>query len=49
VDFEGLDFEYFFLQPCGGVEGSVERAVEFCMQHPKWRLGLQAHKMAGFE
>jgi 7-carboxy-7-deazaguanine synthase (Cx14CxxC type) len=47
--FEHLDFEHFFLQPMDGpeVEQNTQRAIEYCMTHPKWRLSLQTHKMMG--
>jgi 7-carboxy-7-deazaguanine synthase len=47
--FEHLDFEHFFLQPMDGVARIVntERAVDYCTQHPKWRLSLQTHKYIG--
>jgi 7-carboxy-7-deazaguanine synthase len=47
--FEGLAFRYFFLQPMDGPyrEANTELAVRYCMEHPKWRLSLQTHKMLG--
>jgi 7-carboxy-7-deazaguanine synthase len=47
--FENLDFEHFFLQPMDGpaVEENTQRAIEYCMSHPKWRLSLQTHKLLG--
>jgi len=48
-DFSGLNFEHFFLQPMDGedVEGNTQRAVEFCLADPGWRLSLQTHKVLG--
>jgi 7-carboxy-7-deazaguanine synthase (Cx14CxxC type) len=48
-DFEGLDFERFFLQPMDGPEcaRNTEAAIAFCMANPRWRLSLQTHKMIG--
>jgi 7-carboxy-7-deazaguanine synthase len=45
--FEGLDFEHFFLQPLDGpnVAEHTERALEYCLAHPQWRLSLQTHKI----
>jgi 7-carboxy-7-deazaguanine synthase len=45
--FEGLDFQYFYLQPMYGPEFAcnVLLAVEYCLEHPQWRLSLQTHKM----
>jgi 7-carboxy-7-deazaguanine synthase (Cx14CxxC type) len=46
---EGLAFRHFFLQPMDGPDRATntQRAVEFCMQHPQWRLSLQTHKIVG--
>jgi 7-carboxy-7-deazaguanine synthase (Cx14CxxC type) len=48
-EFEGLAFRHFFLQPMDGPyrETNTELAVRYCMEHPKWRLSLQTHKMLG--
>ena len=45
--FAALDFRYFFLQPMDGPsrEENTERAVEYCMANPRWRLRLETHKM----
>jgi 7-carboxy-7-deazaguanine synthase (Cx14CxxC type) len=47
--FEDLAFEHFFLQPMDGPDRSLNttEAVRYCLQHPKWRLSLQTHKMLG--
>ena len=47
--FESLDFEHFFLQPMDGPtrEANTRAAVEYCLQHPRWRLSLQTHKIIG--
>jgi 7-carboxy-7-deazaguanine synthase (Cx14CxxC type) len=47
--FEALDFSNFFLQPMDGPEqvANTQRAVEYCMQHPRWRVSLQTHKLLG--
>jgi 7-carboxy-7-deazaguanine synthase (Cx14CxxC type) len=47
--FAALRFDHFFLQPMDGparVANTLE-AVEYCMQHPQWRLSLQTHKYIG--
>lgn len=45
--FAGLDFDYFYLQPMAGAElaSNTLLAVEYCLEHPQWRLSLQTHKM----
>lgn len=47
--FEHLDFEHFFLQPMDGPETALntERAIEYCLTHPRWRLSIQTHKLVG--
>lgn len=47
--FESLDFRHFFLQP---MDGPLQRrhtaaAIAWCLAHPRWRLGLQTHKLTG--
>jgi 7-carboxy-7-deazaguanine synthase (Cx14CxxC type) len=47
--FAGLDFENFFLQPMDSVlkREHTKAAVDYCMQHPQWRLSVQMHKVVG--
>ena len=47
--FAGLDFQQFFLQPMDGpkLAENTQRAVEYCLAHPRWRLSLQTHKLLG--
>jgi len=47
--FVDLDFEYFFLQPMDGPDQArnTQKAIDYCLQHPKWRLSLQTHKLLG--
>jgi 7-carboxy-7-deazaguanine synthase (Cx14CxxC type) len=47
--FEAMAFEHFFLQPMDGPArvDNTARAVEYCQQHPRWRLSVQSHKMIG--
>ncbi len=47
--FEGLAFDHFILQPKDGPEraAATEACVRYCMAHPRWRLGLQTHKVLG--
>jgi 7-carboxy-7-deazaguanine synthase (Cx14CxxC type) len=48
-DVAGLDFGAFFLQPMDGPEQAANLAatVDYCLRHPRWRLSLQVHKLAG--
>jgi 7-carboxy-7-deazaguanine synthase (Cx14CxxC type) len=47
--FEHLDFHHFFLQPMDGPERArnTQLAVRYCLEHPRWRLSLQTHKLLG--
>jgi 7-carboxy-7-deazaguanine synthase len=47
--FAGLDFEHFYLQPMDGpsVAVNTERAIEYCLRNPAWRLSIQTHKLVG--
>jgi len=47
--YERLDFQHFFLQPMDGpdVGENTRLALAYCLDHPRWRLSLQTHKMLG--
>jgi len=47
--FEQLEFDHFFLQPMDGpdIALNTERAIEYCLAHPMWRLSIQTHKLVG--
>lgn len=47
--FEGLAFRHFFLQPMDGpaLEANTAAALRYCLDHPRWRLSLQTHKLLG--
>jgi 7-carboxy-7-deazaguanine synthase (Cx14CxxC type) len=52
--FAGLAFDHFLIQPMDGLPGDAttrarhtERAVEYCLSHPQWRLSMQTHKLLG--
>ncbi len=44
-----LDFEHRFVQPMDGVDRSANTqfAIDWCLQHPQWRLSVQTHKVIG--
>ena len=48
-DLDELDFDHFWLQPMDGPdrEANTAAAVAYCLEHPKWRLSLQTHKLIG--
>jgi 7-carboxy-7-deazaguanine synthase len=47
--FAALAFRNFFLQPMDGPvrEANTRLALDYCMQHPQWRVSLQTHKLLG--
>ena len=46
---EGWAFDHFLIQPMDGPEIAQSRAasVAFVLNHPKWRLSTQTHKILG--
>ena len=46
-DFDDLEFEHFLLQPMDSEsrDSATQAAISWCLEHPKWRLGLQSHKL----
>jgi organic radical activating enzyme len=50
--FGGLAFEHFVMQPVDGGDAArnaenLRLTMEYCLAHPKWRLGVQMHKLIG--
>jgi 7-carboxy-7-deazaguanine synthase len=45
------EFDHFFIQPKDGldVDLNTELSIKFCKENPRWRLGLQTHKVIGVE
>ena len=48
--FVDLDFEDFMLQPLDAGDPAesrrnVQAALKYCLEHPRWRLSLQTHKL----
>ncbi len=48
-EVSGLEFGNFFLQPMDGPDRArnTKLAIQYCMDHPRWRLSVQAHKFVG--
>ncbi len=44
-----LEFRHFFLQPMDGPDRArnTDLALRYCLEHPRWRLSLQTHKLLG--
>jgi 7-carboxy-7-deazaguanine synthase (Cx14CxxC type) len=47
--FVDLDFAHWLLQPMDGPQRArnTQLAVQYCLEHPQWRLSLQTHKYLG--
>lgn len=46
-EFERLDFKHFFLQPMDGpdLQANTQAALQYCFDHPRWRLSIQLQKV----
>lgn len=46
---EGWEFQHFLIQPMDGPDLAANRAacVDFILEHPRWRLSTQTHKVLG--
>lgn len=49
-----LEFNHFYLQPMDDpdpavTQANIKKAVQYCLEHPKWQLSLQTHKMLGID
>lgn len=42
-----LDFEHFYLQPMDGpnIERNTQLTLQYCLEHPQWRMSVQMHKL----
>ena len=49
--FDGLAFDHFFLQPMDSptLADNTQRTVRYCLEHPRWRLSIQTHKIVGID
>ena len=49
--FEALAFEHFYLQPLFDehIDANTRAALDYCLQHPRWKLSLQMHKVIGID
>jgi len=49
--FEKLSFEHYFLQPLHdeNIQANTRKAIDYCLEHPRWKLSLQTHKMIGID
>lgn len=46
-----LSFDHYFLQPMDGPNAAqnLQASIEYCLQHPQWRLSIQTHKLIGID
>lgn len=49
VELAKLDFQHRFVQPMDGPDRArnTQLAIDWCLQHPEWRLSVQTHKVIG--
>lgn len=47
--FVAMDFSHFFLQPMDDADlaKNTQSAIQYCLDHPRWKLSLQTHKIIG--
>ena len=47
--FADMAFSHFFLQPMDNADGAknTQAAIQYCLDHPHWKLSLQTHKIIG--
>lgn len=48
--YEAVKADYYYLQPCDTKNEErnrliMEKCVDYCLAHPKWRLSLQTQKI----
>ncbi len=45
--YENFDFEHFYLQPMDSPEQAqnTKATLNYCLEHPKWHLSIQTHKL----
>lgn len=51
VKFAFMSFDHFFLQPLddSSLSENTRAAIDYCLEHPRWKLSLQTHKMIGID
>lgn len=47
--FKKLNFDHYYIQPMDGpdLQSNIEKATQYCLENPQWRLSLQKHKILG--
>jgi len=46
-DFSNWEFKHFFIQPMDGpsLASNIKICIDYCSQHPRWKLSVQTHKL----
>lgn len=47
--YEYLSFTHFFLRPLDGSWENTLKAMQYCLDHPQWRLDLRTYEDIGVE
>ncbi len=49
--YANLHFKHFYLQPLDNVnlEQNTQKAINYCLKHPQWRLSTQMHKIVNID
>ena len=47
--FLALDFQHLYLQPMDGIDRkeNTAKTIQYCLEHPEWKLSIQQHKLIG--
>jgi 7-carboxy-7-deazaguanine synthase (Cx14CxxC type) len=50
-DYEALNFDHFYLQPLDDQNQAehIKQTIDYCKQHPNWKLSIQTHKFLGID
>ncbi len=51
IQYEELNFKHFYLQPLDDAnqQMNIENTILYCLNHPKWKLSIQTHKVLGID
>ena len=52
--YDGIEVTHRFLQPCDTGDSArnrllLKQTINFCLDHPEWRLSLQTHKICDIQ
>lgn len=50
-DFQDMNFTEFYLQPLDSPARPIhtQDVIKYCLEHPRWKLSLQNHKVLGID